>query len=105
MRELSYSEIQAIAANHWPHALDPCMSEMIAFARSLHKKMLTSAEPAAWMLECQNMGSGTTWKLSFSRSGAGACNRIEGESHERPLYYSPQREAICDRCSYEDDGK
>lgn len=47
-------------------------------------------EPTAWMLECPTMGGDTTWKLSWSKSGAGVCNRIQGKSHEKPLYLAPE---------------
>lgn len=43
-------------------------------------------EPVAWMLECPTQTGGTTWHLSWSRSGAGVCNRLRGECHEKPLY-------------------
>ena len=43
-------------------------------------------EIAAWMLECPTMGGDTGWILSWSRSGAGLCNRISGKEHEKPLY-------------------
>lgn len=43
-------------------------------------------KPIAWMLECQNMGNGTGWKLSWTRSGAGVCLRLNGEAHEVALY-------------------
>ena len=46
-------------------------------------------EPAAWMLECPMMTGGTGWKLSWSQSGAGVCNRLNGEAHEKPLYLAP----------------
>ena len=48
------------------------------------------AEPVAWMLERQNMGGDTSWVLSWSRSGAGVCNRLAGEQSEKPLYTHPQ---------------
>lgn len=49
-------------------------------------KLRERVEPVAWMLECQNPGNGTSWRLSWSRSGAGVCNRLPGEASERPLY-------------------
>lgn len=49
-------------------------------------------EPVAWMLECQTMTGGDTgWILSWSRSGAGLCNRLQGEDHEKPLYTAPPK--------------
>ncbi len=44
------------------------------------------SEPVAWMLECQNMGGDTGWILSWSRSGAGLCNRLIGAGHEKALF-------------------
>ena len=43
-------------------------------------------EPVAWMLECPTMTGDTGWILSWSQSGAGLCNRLQGEEHEKPLY-------------------
>ena len=48
-------------------------------------------EPVAWMLECPTQTGGTTWYLSWSRSGAGVCNRLRGECHEKPLYAAPPK--------------
>lgn len=43
-------------------------------------------KPVAWMLECVMNGScDTGWLLSWSRSGAGLCNRLTGAEHEKPL--------------------
>ena len=46
-------------------------------------------KPAAWMLECPTMTGRTGWILSWSRSGAGLCDRLQGEEHEKPLYTAP----------------
>ena len=43
-------------------------------------------QPVAWMLECQTMTGDTGWKLSWNQSGAGVCNRLAGEDHEKALY-------------------
>ena len=48
-------------------------------------------EPAAWMLECPTITGDTDWILSWSRSGAGLCNRLQGEEHEKPLYTAPPK--------------
>ena len=48
-------------------------------------------EPVAWMLECPTMTGDTGWILSWSRSGAGLCNRLQGEEHEKPLYTAPPK--------------
>ena len=47
-------------------------------------------EPVAWMLGCQTVGGDVGWKLSFSRSGAGVCHRLSGESFEQRLYTEQQ---------------
>lgn len=47
-------------------------------------------EPAAWMLECPTCTGDLTWKLSWSKSGAGVCNRLSGDSHEKALYTDPR---------------
>lgn len=47
-------------------------------------------EPAAWMLGCQTMGGDVGWKLSWSKSGAGVCHRLNGEEFEQPLYTEQQ---------------
>lgn len=46
-------------------------------------------KPVAWMIECQQWTGDTAWQLSWSQSGAGQCNRLEGDSHQRPLYAAP----------------
>ena len=48
-------------------------------------------EPVAWMLECPTMTGDTGWILSWSRIGAGLCNRLQGEEHEKPLYTAPPK--------------
>lgn len=50
---------------------------------------LQEQEPVAWMLECQTMTGDTCWRLSWSRSGAGVCRRLNGDAHEKPLYLAP----------------
>ena len=52
-------------------------------------KAAREQEPVAWMLECQQWTGDTAWLLSWSKSGAGQCNRLEGESHQRALYTHP----------------
>lgn len=56
-------------------------------------------KPVAWMLECQNMGTGTNWKLSWTRSGAGVCSRIEGAAHEVSLYDQSTIDALTQQIS------
>ena len=51
-------------------------------------------EPAAWMLACQTMGGDVAWILSWTQSGAGLCDRLPGEAHEKPLYTHPARQAV-----------
>lgn len=58
-------------------------------------------EPVAWMLECQGWTGENDWILSWSRSGAGVCNRLNGESHEQALYAAPKPAALPYLC----DGK
>ena len=48
-------------------------------------------EPVAWMLECPTMTGDTDWVLSWSQSGAGLCDRLQGEEHEKPLYTAPPK--------------
>ena len=56
-------------------------------------------EPVAWMLECPTMTGDTGWILSWSRIGAGLCNRLQGEEHEKPLYTAPpKRQPLTDEC-------
>ena len=47
--------------------------------------------PVAWMLECPTTTGDTDWRLSWSRIGAGLCNRLQGEEHEKPLYTAPPK--------------
>ena len=53
-------------------------------------------EPVAWMLECPTMTGDTGWILSWSRIGAGLCNRLQGEEHEKPLYTAPPKRQTTD---------
>ena len=56
-------------------------------------------EPVAWMLEHQTMTGDTGWILSWTRTGAGLCNRLQGEEHEKPLYTAPpKRQPLTDEC-------
>ena len=50
------------------------------------KEEAEKQEPQAWMLEYQTLGGDTGWILSWTQSGAGLCNRIAGQEHEKPLY-------------------
>ena len=50
---------------------------------------LPKPDPVAWALDCQSMGGGISSVLSWSKSGAGACKRLQGEAHEKPLYDFP----------------
>ena len=45
--------------------------------------------PVAWMLNCQTLGGDTGWILSWTQSGAGLCNRLQGEENEKRLYALP----------------
>lgn len=53
------------------------------------KEEVEKQEPKAWMLECQTLGGDTGWILSWTQSGAGLCDRLKGEEHEKPLYARP----------------
>lgn len=46
-------------------------------------------EPVAWMLNCPTLGGDTGWILSWTQSGAGLCNRLQGEENEKRLYALP----------------
>lgn len=46
-------------------------------------------EPVAWMLNCQTLGGDTGWILSWTQSGAGLCNRLQGDENEKRLYALP----------------
>ena len=37
------------------------------------------------------MTGDTGWILSWSQSGAGLCDRLQGEEHEKPLYTAPPK--------------
>lgn len=50
---------------------------------------MSDSDVAAWMLECPTPGGDTGWVLSWSRSGSGVCNRLQGTEHEKPLYTHP----------------
>ena len=51
-------------------------------------------EPSAWMLGYQTMVGDVGWKLSFSQSGAGICQRLKGEEYEKRLYTEQQVRAL-----------
>ena len=46
-------------------------------------------EPVAWMLNCPTLGGDIGWILSWTQSGAGLCNRLQGEENEKRLYALP----------------
>lgn len=64
-------------------------SFIIANVRALSHPVPVQAEQSlevvAWNLECQTLGGDTGWILSWSRSGAGLCNRLSGVEHEVAL--------------------
>lgn len=68
----------------------PTHAQMEAFRLAVIRDYFENAVTEAWMLEYQTMGGDTTWKLSWSKSGAGVCNRIQGPSHEIKLYAAPK---------------
>lgn len=57
---------------------------------------VTMPEPTAWMLAVQTMGGDVGWKLSWTQSGAGVCNRLSGATHEKALITTDQAEAYAD---------
>ena len=77
-------------------------AEITALRAALAQK--DEQEPVAWMLECPTMTGDTGWILSWSRIGAGLCDRLQGEEHEKPLYTAPLKrkpltdEQIMDCC-------
>ncbi len=77
------------------HVMNPWYDELgvekaiTACREALAQKDEQEKEPVAWMLECPTMTGDTGWILSWSRIGAGLCNRLQGEEHEKPLYTAP----------------
>ena len=55
-----------------------------------HAAPVVLPEPSAWMLGYQTMRGDVGWKLSFSQSGAGICQRLKGEEYEKRLYTEQQ---------------
>ena len=66
-----------------------CRAAIAACRAALAQK--DEQEPVAWMLECPTMSGDTGWILSWSQSGAGLCDRLRGEEHEKPLYTAPPK--------------
>lgn len=64
--------------------------ELCMLERSPEVAPVQMPEPVAWMLGCQTMGGDVGWKLSWSKSGAGVCHRLNGEEFEQPLYTEHQ---------------
>ena len=48
-----------------------------------------SDEPVAWIIGYQTITGDIGKKLSWSKSGAEVCNRLQGEEYETPLYLHP----------------
>lgn len=46
-------------------------------------------EPVAWIIGYQTMTGDIGKKLSWSKSAAEVCNRLQGEEYETPLYLHP----------------
>ena len=53
----------------------------------------TMPDPEAWMLATQTLGGDVAWVLSWSRSGAAVCCRLNGEAYEKALITTAQAEA------------
>lgn len=70
--------------------IDAAMEGSHAGAKDMTVKM---PKPVAWMLAYQTISGGIGWKLSWTRSGAGVCNRLPGESREKSLITTDQAEA------------
>ena len=73
---------------------EPCQNMCIDGCKLRNRRALSHPAPAqaeqslevvAWNLECQTLGGDTGWILSWSRSGAGLCNRLSGVEHEVAL--------------------
>jgi len=46
-------------------------------------------QPTAWVLEFMSQGGGISQCLSWQKSGAGVCNRLDGSEHETALFTHP----------------
>jgi len=46
-------------------------------------------QPTAWVLEFMSPGGDISHCLSWQKSGAGVCNRLEGSEHEMALFTHP----------------
>lgn len=62
-------------------------------------------EPSAWMFGCKTGGGGVSWKLSWSKPGAGVCHRLSGEEFEQPLYTEQQVRELLEAHGIGKDGK
>ena len=66
---------------------EDAMNECAALRAKIAR--MEQQEPVAWMLNCQTLGGDTGWILSWTQSGAGLCNRLQGEENEKRLYALP----------------
>lgn len=64
-------------------------AELMSLALQAKIEQMERQEPVAWMLNCQTLGGDTGWILSWTQSGAGLCNRLQGEENEKRLYALP----------------
>ena len=62
--------------------------EYIALESDLER--MARSELVAWALKHQTMSGDISSKLSWSKSGAGVCERLLGEDNETPLYAAQQ---------------
>ncbi|MDH1766553.1 hypothetical protein N5D37_13045 [Comamonas aquatica] len=92
---------EQLRAGYWSGAGEIRLHEEWA-RRESYERMLAAApqtpaaapvelpEPSAWMFGCKTVGGGVSWKLSWSKPGAGVCHRLSGEEFEQPLYTEHQ---------------
>ena len=83
-------ECQNMARKFTGAFLDGAFVALAAVPQSPEVAPVQMPEPSAWMLGCQTMGGDVDWKLSWSKSGAGVCHRLNGKEFEQPLYTEQQ---------------
>lgn len=95
-RELLDSLLTVIESNGYAADEVEVVDELRALLSAPSPAGVDGLEVVAWQLGCQTMGGDVGYVLSWNKSGAGVCSRLNGEEHERALCRLSDAQAIID---------
>ena len=87
VKEVEFPRKAQAVADAWKGKCERLEAERDVLRAKIEE--MEQQEPVAWMLNCQTLGGDTGWILSWTQSGAGLCNRLQGEENEKRLYALP----------------